>query len=82
MHGLPKNIDLDFLKEKKLEQVCISSHQIILKFDEDISISIESVIKFFSSNGEEFLIDDLSEVTKEFLGSWEINRKCNVRRIG
>ena len=47
MYGLPKNIDLDFLKGKRLVQICISSNQVIMRFDDDISISIESVIKLY-----------------------------------
>ena len=68
MYGLPENIDLDFLKDKKLIQICISSHQIIMRFDEDTSISIESVIKLLNNNGESHIYCDASSINKDFLG--------------
>jgi hypothetical protein len=46
MYGLPENIDLNFLKDKKLIQICICQHQVIMIFDDDISILIESVFKY------------------------------------
>lgn len=67
MYGLPENINLDFLKDKTLIQICISSHQIIMRFDEDISISIESLIKLLKNNGENYVYDDFTSINKDFL---------------
>lgn len=50
MHGLPKNMDLSFIENKNVEQVCIGEHQIILHFDEYLSISIETSI-YVSNDG-------------------------------
>lgn len=41
MYGLTKNEDLSFLLEKELIQVCIGSHQSILRFCRDTSICLE-----------------------------------------
>ncbi len=50
MHGLPMNIDLCFIEVKKLEQVCIGEHQIILNFEDALSISIETAIHVHESD--------------------------------
>lgn len=71
MYGLPENVDLNFLKAKRLIQICISAHQIIFGFDEDISISIESPIKLISGIGESYLYDDVSSINKDFIGLLE-----------
>ena len=67
MYGLPENVDLSFLQGKRLIQICIGSHQIILRFDEDISISIESPIKLLSRNGEHYIYDQASSINKDFI---------------
>ena len=45
MHGLPACTDLSFLDGRTLLQVCVGLYQVILKFDEDVSISIEGKFK-------------------------------------
>ncbi len=42
MYGLDKNLDLGFLIGKNLLQICVGSFQVILNFDANVSISIES----------------------------------------
>ncbi len=42
MHGLPKDVDLSFLADAELLQVCFGSNEVILKFDKEISITVES----------------------------------------
>jgi hypothetical protein len=44
MYGLPSNTDLSFLVGKTLQQVCIGLHEIILNFDDPLSITIMSPI--------------------------------------
>ena len=41
MYPLEKNIDLSFLNGRRLLQVCIESHQILLNFDQDLTITVE-----------------------------------------
>ena len=52
MYGLPPNIDLSFFVEKTLLQVCFGRHDLILHFDENVSITITSSIGFSSPNGD------------------------------
>lgn len=52
MYGLPKNIDLNFLKGIQLIQICISFNHVIMRFDNDVTISVESVFKLFTDEGE------------------------------
>lgn len=45
MYGLPPNVDLGFLKGKRLIQICVGANDLILRFDEDgVSIVITSLI--------------------------------------
>lgn len=44
MYGLPPNADLSFFQGKTLQQVCVGLHEMILNFDEPISVTIMSPI--------------------------------------
>lgn len=41
MYPLEKNIDLSFLIGRTLRQVCVESHQVLLNFDQDLTITVE-----------------------------------------
>lgn len=41
MYGLPKGADLQFLIGKELVQVCVGMYQVILRFYEELTISLE-----------------------------------------
>lgn len=45
MYGLEKSVSLDFLRDLRLEQVCIGNFQVILRFDKETSISIEGSLE-------------------------------------
>jgi hypothetical protein len=47
MYGLPQNIDLSFLKERKLESVCFAAYQVNLHFDNGAMISIFGTFRHF-----------------------------------
>ena len=42
MYGLPRDVDLSFLEGQMLLQVCLGANEVILHFDEEVSIAIES----------------------------------------
>jgi len=42
MFGLAEDTDLEFLKGAVLEQVCIGAHEVIFRFEQDLSITVES----------------------------------------
>jgi hypothetical protein len=44
MYGLRSGADLNFLKGRTLLQACFGPHDLILNFDEDVSISIWSAL--------------------------------------
>lgn len=50
MYGLDKKTDLSFLKDKRLIQICFGMHQLILNFDEGVSIMVEGKIDFLGEN--------------------------------
>lgn len=58
MYGLPLNVDLNFFRGKKLQQVCIGANEIILKFDDYISITIMSPIACMFAGAESQQYDD------------------------
>lgn len=58
MFGVPKKERLTGLVGKELVQVCISSHQVILKFDEDAQINVESSFQHMTENKDVRRYDD------------------------
>ena len=61
MHGLPDKIDLKFLEEKELTQVCIDQHEVILNFHEELSLTIMSRCVLEASNGEVTEVTDFQK---------------------
>lgn len=71
MEGLKPNTNLLFLKDKVLSQININLGQILLVFDDDISISIESCCSVILA-GIEWKVDnykDESGVFTKLIGS-------------
>jgi Family of unknown function (DUF6188) len=56
-YGLPKDLDLTFLKDAILIQVCFGRNEVILRFDREISITIESTFRVQDSDGIESFFD-------------------------
>jgi hypothetical protein len=52
MYGLPKNIELGFLFKKELQSVSIGLHDVILHFDERVTITVTSECKYQTKTGE------------------------------
>jgi len=52
MYGLSKDLDLNFLKGRQVEQVAIGVYQIIFGFDEDVKISAYSQFSYFDGQEE------------------------------
>jgi len=52
MYGLPENVDLTFLEDRQLVQVCLGSSSVTLNFDENIWISVENTFYHYSVDGE------------------------------
>lgn len=52
MYKLPPDISLSFLAERTLIQVCIGMHELILHFDNDISITVCSSIGLEGQSGQ------------------------------
>lgn len=45
MYGLPEDADLTFFLGREIFQVCIGPHQVILRFDDRISINSSSTME-------------------------------------
>ena len=57
MYGLPEGVDLSFLLDKQVESVSLSPHQVILRFDDRISINSSSTMEV-SAGGATVRSDD------------------------
>jgi hypothetical protein len=51
MYGLNKELDLTFLQDRELIQVAIGVYQVVFKFDEQVSISVEGQFDYISKVG-------------------------------
>lgn len=58
MYGLPENLDLSIFINAILLQVCIGANEVILKFDGNITITIESVIKIHDEKSNEITLEN------------------------
>ncbi len=58
MYGLPSDLDLSFLMHACLLQVCIGANEVILKFDREVTITIESRFRVRGANGHEAVFED------------------------
>ncbi len=52
MYGLSKDVDLGFMCGKILLQVCVGVNEIILNFDEDMSITVTANYSQIKKTGE------------------------------
>ena len=64
MYGLEKSLNLQFLIGRELLQLCIGLCQVIMRFSEDTSISIECDLRFTGKNGEIIYLLDIPESSK------------------
>lgn len=58
MYGLPKDIDLSFFVGADLLQVCLGANELILNFDHQIRVTIESRFRIRKKDGEETTFED------------------------
>jgi Family of unknown function (DUF6188) len=52
MYGLKKDLDLNFLRGRQVEQVAVGAYQITFGFDEDVTISTYSQFVYFNEREE------------------------------
>ena len=50
MHRLSPDLDLSFFRNKALLQVCVGANELILNFDEGVSITVTSRVGFVGRN--------------------------------
>jgi uncharacterized protein DUF6188 len=51
MYGLPPDLDLEFFDGKTLLQVCVGAHDLILNFDDGLSVTVTSSVGCADSSG-------------------------------
>ena len=52
MYKLPANVDLSFFKGNILLQICIGANEIILRFENQISITVQTDVVHKSQSGD------------------------------
>lgn len=67
MHGLPTNVDLSFLYGVTLLQICIGENEVILNFDQEVSIMVASNLRLTPPQGEAFEVEDAREAGASLL---------------
>lgn len=68
MYGLPQHITLDFLRNRELIQLLVGQYQLILRFDADISISVESDFDHTRDGKSQLLSGSLPKAAASLLG--------------
>ncbi|MFQ5502455.1 MAG: DUF6188 family protein [Phycisphaerae bacterium] len=58
MHGLPVGVDLSFFRGRQLLQVCVGLNDVILNFDNGVSLSIQTSISHHSSTGKATIYEE------------------------
>lgn len=58
MHGLPRDLDLTALASQLITQVAFGEHQVIMRFDEGATLSIEVPFEHTSPDGTTTLCED------------------------
>lgn len=59
MYGLPAKVDLSFLRDATLIQICIGENEVVLNLDPNLSIMIASTIHL--KDGEQRQLEDSRE---------------------
>ena len=71
MYGLPEGIDLGFLQNRQLLQVCIGLNEAILNFDDELSITIMTDIYHEATDGKVAVYEQCpfsASMLSQFLG--------------
>jgi Family of unknown function (DUF6188) len=66
MYGLPEDFDATFLLGATLVQVCVGSHEVILRFAEDIDITIECDVDVVTP-AESVVMESAPEIGSAFI---------------
>jgi hypothetical protein len=74
MYGLKKDVNLSFLNGREVIQIAIGVYQTILRFDEDVTISVDGGFSHFDGQSESVWMPGLDAVqvaaqTATLLGS-------------
>ncbi len=70
MYGLSADVDLQFIEGGTLIQACIGENEVVLRFDNDVSVMVASNVRL-THDGSSILIEDAREVGRrvtELLG--------------
>ncbi len=67
MYGLPKDLSLEFLFGQTLLQVCIGAHDLILNFDNDVSMTVTSRIGCAGADATEHEYDDFKKAASDLM---------------
>ncbi len=67
MYGLSPDLDLSFLEGIDLLQVCIGANEVILHFDANVSITIQSALRIRSTSGRDKIFEEPPSAAAELM---------------
>lgn len=73
MYGLDRNVDLSFFNGKTLLQACFGVHELILNFDDGLSITVTSSLGICDKHDTLQICDDFRQAASSILA--QLNRK-------
>lgn len=67
MYRLPRDVDVSFLLGRKLIQICVNRQQTIFRFDENVSIMVESPVTIRDADNHVHCYEDNTAIDKYVL---------------
>lgn len=78
MNGIPRDVDLTFLENKLLMQICVGWNELILNFESEISLTIHSSLEYQAAGENAKFYDTPRDSVQSLICS--LNQKSvNVR---
>ena len=69
MYGIPTNEGFSFLVGRRLDQLCFGPYQLQLRFDDDVTVSVESALGVRRPGSNEVVVDDARDAAGELVGA-------------
>lgn len=68
MYGIPVGETFAFIEGRVLEQLCFGRHELILNFDDGLSITVEGALGITLAGAGEFVVDDALDIASVLAG--------------
>ena len=68
MYGIPVGETFAFIEGRVLEQLCFGRHELILNFDDGLSITVEGALGITLAGAGESVVDDAVDIASVLVG--------------